>query len=236
MARTAGHGILLPEQAQRTLHLPLRVGGLGLRSAVASWADCLPAIRARALEVAVRNLQVEGPEAAAPLAAAEQGAPELHLSHLDAASAVAGRATRCTSPHSLPNLPGASGLLAAVPGYPATTLATVAACGATRMRLSGARPGRLCKRGRACFPRFAPRTGSRALLPRSWRSGSAERASGGHEHRCAGFKRPPHRSCCQWAPALARFLNRPLMPCTIISPVTRAGEAQPGADVRSGQA
>ena len=100
----------------------------------------------------------------------------------------------------------------------------------------GRRPGRLCKRGRACFPRFAPRTGSRARLPRSWRSGSAERASGGHEHRCAGLRRPPHRSCCQWAPALAWFLNRPSMPCTIISPVTRAGEAQPGTDVRSGQA
>ena len=30
-------------------------------------------------------------------------------------------------------------------------------------------------------------------------------ASGGHEHGCAGLGRPPHRSCRQWAPALAPF-------------------------------
>ena len=69
------------------------------------------------------------------------------------------------------------------------------------MRLSGQPrpawwpPGCVCKRGRAGFPRFAPRAGSRACLSRSWRSGCTERASGGHEHRCAGLRRPPHRSC-----------------------------------------
>ena len=79
------------------------------------------------------------------------------------------------------------------------------------LRLSGSPrpawrpPGCVRKRGRACFPGSAPRAGIRARLPGSRRSGGTQCVSGGHEHRCAGLRRWPHRSCRQWAPALARF-------------------------------
>ena len=75
---------LLPEPSQRLAHLPLRFGGLGLRSAVdaapyaywASWADCLPSIRARAPLAADRLVQAleSATETAAPLAAARHAA------------------------------------------------------------------------------------------------------------------------------------------------------------------
>ena len=80
---------LLPESACRALHLLLRYGGLGLRSAVetapaaywASWADCLPAIRTRAACVADRlvgNLQASA-DAAAPILAARHAAACLRV-------------------------------------------------------------------------------------------------------------------------------------------------------------
>ena len=79
---------LLPECC-RALHLPLRYGGLGLRSAVAtapaaywaSWADCLPAIRTRAPAVADRlvgALQASA-DAAAPILAARHAAACLRV-------------------------------------------------------------------------------------------------------------------------------------------------------------
>ena len=74
----------LPQPTQRLVHLPLRFGGLGVRSAVdaapaaywASWADCLPTIRARAPLAAdrlVRALQ-SSTETVPPLTAARHAA------------------------------------------------------------------------------------------------------------------------------------------------------------------
>ena len=84
----------LPEPSQRLAHLPLRFGGLGLRSAVdaapsayrASWADCLLAIRARAPLAADRLVQAlqSATETAAPLAAARHAAAYLREQGYDA--------------------------------------------------------------------------------------------------------------------------------------------------------
>ena len=65
MTPEGDEGAPIPPAAWRVLHLPLRFGGLGLRSAAeaaqsawwASWFDSLPAIRVRAPDVAERLVQ-----------------------------------------------------------------------------------------------------------------------------------------------------------------------------------
>ena len=92
--QTICFGCCRAEPSQRLAHLPVRFGGLGLRSAVdaapsaywASWADCLPAIRARAPLAADRLAQAlqSATETAAPLAAARHAAAYLREQGYDA--------------------------------------------------------------------------------------------------------------------------------------------------------
>ena len=84
----------LPQPSQRLAQLPLRYGGLGLRSAAdaapaaywASWADCLPTIRARAPLAAARLVRVlqSSTETVQPLAAARHAAACLREQGYDA--------------------------------------------------------------------------------------------------------------------------------------------------------
>ena len=260
----------------------------------ASWADCLPAIRARAPAVAARllqNLQAEGPEAAAPLAAAQQAATylrgqgygvpdwgstqveaqasverefgeplrgwqqlaaaagderalELHLSHLDAAS----RALLLSQagPHAaraLTVFPTSPELAVASPQFRVILL--------RRLRLALPVAPRAC----ACRGRLDPLGDNRAACANAGvlasRALPLERAIA-HVCQVAGARVARNVRLADMnidvpvsddrrIEVVANGLplwhgSQQAMDATIVSPVTRAGEAQPGADARPGQA
>ena len=87
-------------------------------------------------------------------------------------------------------------------------------------------PTRLRVQKRACLPpALGPPAGSRARVPGSWRSGCTERACGGHEHRCAGLRRRRIEVVANGLPLWHG--SQQAINATIVSAVTREGEAQP---------
>ena len=128
----------------------------------------------------------------------------------------------------------AGGLLAAVPGYPVTTPATVAACGATRMRFSGSLDP-LGDHRAACAN---ARTPLEPAVARVYQEAGTQVA---RNVRLADMDIDVPVSGDRRIEVVANELplwhgSQQAMDATIVSLVTRAGDAQPGADARPGQA